>query len=132
MDQIGQYQNQITSLSSLDIKSYERIFKVYYDELDDKKFPFYNILKKIDFPELDTNVLEYYDVLTKTPMTTVSYNIYEDIRSWWIIYLLNKDKFNGPPFWVEGGTQLKYIKPEFRSSIYLDITQNTIFAGRHY
>jgi hypothetical protein len=132
MDQVGKYQNEIISLSALDIKNYERIFKVYYDEIDGKQFPHYNILKKIDFPELDSSVIEYHDVLTRTPMTTVSYDVYGDIRSWWIIYLLNKDKFTGPPFWVEGGTQLKYIKSALRSSIYLDITQNTIFAGRHF
>jgi hypothetical protein len=132
MTEIGKYQNQIPSLSTLDIKSYERIFKVYFESLDDKFFPFYNILKKIEIPELDPSVIDFYDVSTKTPMTTVSYNIYDDINSWWLIYILNKSQFKGPPFWVEGGTRLKYILPELRSFVYLDITQNTIFGGRHF
>ena len=92
----------------------------------------YNILKRIDFPELDSQYIEYYDVPTRTAMTIVSYKIYEDIKSWWILYLLNKDKFEGAPFYVEGGTQLKYIKDEIRSAIYQDITQATVFSGRHY
>lgn len=132
MDQTGQYQNQITSLPPLDIESYERIFKVYYDSYENKEFPYYNILKKIEFPELDSNLTDYHYVLSKTPLTTVSYDIYGDIKSWWILYLLNKDKFTGAPFWVDGGTELKFIKNEYRSLLYNDITQNTIFSGRHF
>jgi hypothetical protein len=131
-DDIGKYQNQIPSLSALDIESYERIFKVYYDSINGKKFPYYNILKKIEIPELDSSVIEFYDVQIRQPLTTVSFNVYGDIRSWWIIYLINKDKFTGVPFWVEGGTQLKVLKTELRTLLYLDITQNTIFGGRHF
>jgi hypothetical protein len=132
MDQIGKYQNQITSLSALPIQSYERIFKVYYDSLENKDFPYYNILKKLEIPETDSSLIEYHDVFARTPMTTVSYDVYGDIRSWWLIYLMNKDKFDGPPFWVDGGTQLKILKTEFRTLLYNDITQNTIYSGRHF
>lgn len=132
MDQTGKYQNDIPSLSSLDLESYERIFKVFKATSENKDFYFYNILKKIEFPELSPDVIEYYVVNTKTPMTTVSYDIYGDIKSWWIIYLLNKELFDGPPFWVEGGTQLKYIRDDLRALIYFDITENTVFGGRHY
>lgn len=128
----GLYRNQITSLSALDITDYERIFKVFKLSLDEKEFYTYNTLKKIEFPELDDTYIEYYEVLSKSALTTISYKIYEDIKSWWILYLLNKDKFNGAPFFVEGGTQLAYIKPSVRGLIYLDITNSTIFGGRHY
>ena len=128
----GEYQNQIPSLSALGVKDYERIFKVFKASTDDKEFYHYNILKKIDFPELDNSVVEFYDVPTRTAMTTISYNIYGDIKSWWILYLLNKDKFTGAPFYVEGGVQLKYISDGLRSSIYDDITQATVFGGRHF
>ena len=132
MDPLGEYQNDIPSLSSLDLESYERIFKVFKETLENKEFYYYNILKKIEFPVLDSDVVEYHVVNTKTPLTTVSYDIYGDIKSWWIIYLLNKEAFDGPPFWVEGGTQLKYIRDELRTLIYNDITQNTVFGGRHF
>ncbi len=132
MDQIGQYQNDIPSLSSLGLESYERIFKVFKDTIENKDFYYYNILKKIEFPDLNSDVVEYHTVNSRTPLTTVSYDIYGDIKSWWIIYLLNKEAFVGPPFWVEGGTRLKYIKNELRTLIYLDVTQNTVFGGRHY
>lgn len=132
MDQIGQYQNNIPSLSTLDIKSYERIFKVFKASEDDKDFYYYNILNKVEFPTIDSQFIEYYDVPARMPLTTVSYKIYGDIRSWWIIYLLNKDKFVGAPFWVEGGVTLRYINDSIRSAIYLDITQATVFNNRHY
>lgn len=132
MTDVGEYRNQIPSLSALDITDYERIFKVFKLSLDDKEFYTYNTLKKIEFPTLDNQYIEYYDVLSRTALTTVSYRIYEDIKSWWILYLLNKDKFNGAPFYVEGGTQLAYVKPSIRGLLYLDITNATIFGGRHF
>lgn len=132
MIELGQYQNTVPSLSALSIKDYERIFKVFKASTDDKEFFYYNILKKIDFPVIDSQYIRYYDVQTRLPMTTVSYNIYGDIKSWWILYLLNKDKFTGAPFYVEGGVQLAYITDTLRGLIYSDITQGTIFGGRHY
>jgi len=132
MDQIGHYQDQIDSLPSLDIEVYERIFKIFKDSIDSKEFYFYNILKKIEFPVLDEDVIGYEDVLVRTPMTTLSHKIYGNIQSWWIIYLLNKEKFDTAPFWVEGGNKIKYILPSVISQIYTDITQSTIFNGRHF
>lgn len=128
----GQYQNQVPSLSALNVKDYERIFKVFKASTDDKEFFYYNILKKIEFPVIDSQYISYYEVRSRMPMTTISYNIYGDIKSWWILYLLNKDKFTGAPFYVDGGTQLAYITDALRGIIYSDITQGTIFGGRHF
>ena len=128
----GHYQNEIPSLSALGQKDYERIFKIFKQSVDDKEFYVYNLLKRIDFPEIDSQFIAYHEVSTRTAMTIVSYQIYEDIKSWWIIYLLNKEKFTGAPFFIEGGTQIKYIKDELRSAIYSDITQATVFSNRHY
>jgi hypothetical protein len=127
----GKYRIDVKDLDPLNITDYERIFKIF-ETGDDKVFYYYNILKKIDFPEISPEFLGTYTPKSRMPMTTISFNIYQDIKSWWIIYLLNKDKFTGVPFWVDGGVELKYILLEFRSLIYQDITQNTIFAGRHF
>jgi hypothetical protein len=132
MEPQGQYQNQIPALSSLDVKRYERIFKVFKDSVDDKEFYHYNILKKLEFPELDESVIGYHKVQARTALSIISYDIYGDIESWWIIYLLNKEHFNGVPFWVEGGVNLKYILPGVLGSLYYDITKSTIFNGRHF
>jgi len=128
----GNYRNEITSLSALDIRDYERIFKVFKESTDNKEFYTYNILKKIEFPEIDSQFIEFYTPTHRTAMSILSYNIYGDLDSWWIIYLLNKDKFEGAPFFVEGGVQVKYITDSLRTSIYSDITNSTIFGGRHF
>jgi hypothetical protein len=127
----GKYRNEISELDPLEITDYERIFKVFTVD-GEKAFYYYNILKKIDFPEISPEFLGETNILSKTPMTTISFNLYGDIKSWWIIYLLNKDVIPTIPFWVDGGTTLKYILPEYRSSIYNDITRSTIFGGRHF
>lgn len=128
----GKYQNEITELNPLDIKDYERIFKIFKESIDNKDFYVYNILKKIEFPEIDSEYIRYYNVSVKTPLSILSYNIYRDIKSWWILYLLNKDKFKGVPFYVEGGTQIKYLVDSIRGLVYLDITNSTEFSNRHY
>lgn len=132
MIQQGQYQNEIKSLSALDLESFERIFKIFEESLDNKDFYVYNILKNIEVPELDSQYIDYYITNSKLPMTILSYNIYGDIKSWWILYLLNKDKFIGAPFYVEGGTIIKYIKNEYRTALYSDITNSTVYGNRHY
>jgi len=128
----GKYRNEIKSLSALDIKDYERIFKVFKQSTDDKDFYTYNILKKIEFPEIDGSFIEFYTPVSRTALSILSYNIYGDMDSWWIIYLLNKDKFEGAPFFIEGGVQVKFIIDPIRTAIYTDITNATVFGGRHF
>lgn len=128
----GNYQNSIPSLSALSLRDYERIFKIFTTSISDKEFYVYNTLNNIEFPEIDSQYIEYYTTPTKLALTILSYKIYGDIKSWWILYLLNKDKFIGAPFYVEGGTQIKFISDSIRTLIYSDITQSTIFSGRHF
>jgi hypothetical protein len=128
----GKYQNEIISLDALGIGDYERIFKVFKQSVDNKDFYTYNILKKIEFPEIDSQYLDFYTPSKKLALSILSYNIYEDMKSWWILYLLNKDKFTGAPFYVDGGVQIKFIIDPVRTLIYDDISNSTIFGGRHY
>ena len=132
MIDVGNYQNEVTSLSSLSIRDYERIFKVFKQSVEDKDFYVYNILNKLEFPEIDNKYIEFYTPNSKMALSILSYNIYEDMKSWWIIYLLNKDKFEGAPFYIDGGVQVKYIKDSLRTLIYQDITNSTVYGGRHY
>jgi len=127
----GNYRIDIDDLDPVAITDYERIFKIFSME-GDKSFYYYNILKKIDFPDISTEFLGEKNIQAKTPMTKISFDLYGDIKSWWIVYLLNKDLFDGAPFWVDGGSTIKYILPEYRSLIYNDITRSTIFGGRHF
>jgi hypothetical protein len=132
MIETGNYQNEISTLDKLSIRDYERIFKVFKSSIDDKDFYSYNILKKIDFPEIDSQYLDFYTPQSKVALSILSYQIYGDMKSWWILYLLNKDKFVGAPFYLNGGIQVKYIKDPIRTLIYDDITNSTVFGGRHY
>jgi hypothetical protein len=93
---------------------------------------FYNILRKIELPEnIQSDLIQYHYVHSRTPLTIVSYDIYKDIKSWWILLLLNKDLIPDL-FWVNGGTQLKYLTEAGRILIYSEITKQVNFYGQHY
>jgi hypothetical protein len=133
MSTLGSYQNDIVNLPKLDLELYERIFKVYNTTGNDKTFQFYNILKKIEMPtNIDSNIVDFYTVQSSIPATTISYRIYQDIRLWWLIYLLNKDVIGSNIFVIPPGTQLKYIKPQFLEIVFNQITNLIVFNGRHF
>lgn len=128
MSDNGKYRNEIENLDNLEITDYERIFKVFKEG----DYYFYNTLNKIEFPTIDDEYLGRYEVKTKSPLTKISYDIYGDIKSWWIVVLLNKELFKDITFVVDGGVVLNYILPPYRSLIYNDITNSTIYSGRHF
>lgn len=133
MDTLGKYQNNISDLKHLDLEHYERIFKVFETVNNDKSFYYYNILKKIQFPEIiNSGIVKFYTTPSILPFTIISYNIYKDIRLWWLLYLINKDKLGSNMFTVPAGTQLKYINPIYLDVIFNQITQLVVFNGRHY
>jgi len=133
MNLLGEYQNNIDELKKLDLENYERIFKVYETLNSDKSFYYYNILKKIQFPDIiNSNIISLYTTPSILPYTTISYNIYRDIRLWWVIYLINKDTINGNIFTAPAGTQLKYVLPQYLGIIFNQITKLIVFNGRHY
>ena len=128
----GKYQDQVKGLPKLPLSRYERIFKVYTEGKDGKQFYFYNILNRMEFPtNIDSNLLDTHIVKSRQALTITSYDIYGDIFSWWIIYLLNKDVI-GNSFFAEGGQQLKYILPSKRGLIYQQMTDATIFNNKHF
>ena len=128
----GKYQDQVKELPNLPLSRYERIFKVYTEGKDGKQFYFYNILNRMEFPtNIESNLLDTHVVKSRQALTITSYDIYGDIFSWWIIYLLNKDVI-GNSFFAEGGQQLKYILPSKRGLIYQQMTDATIFNNKHF
>jgi hypothetical protein len=128
----GKYQDDIEALEPLPLTRYERIFRIYTEGKNGKQFYFYNILNKIEFPDnIDPMLLDLYTVKSREPLTTTSYNLYGDIESWWMIYLLNKPLLKNK-FYAEGGMQLKYIKKTDRALIYQQITDTTAFSNRHF
>ena len=128
----GKYQDEVSALPKLPLNRYERIFKVYSENKDGKEFYFYNILNRMEFPtNIDSNLLDTHVVTARQALTMTSYDVYGDIFSWWIIYLLNKDII-GNSFFAEGGQQLKYILPSKRGLIYQQMTDATIFNNKHF
>ena len=128
----GKYQDDIEALKTLPLTRYERIFRIYTEGKNGKQFYFYNILNKIEFPDnIDPKMLNNYIVKAREPLTTTSHNLYGDIESWWMIYLLNKPLLKNK-FYAEGGMQLKYIKKTHRGLIYQQITDTTAFSKRHF
>jgi len=122
----GKYQDEVPVLPGLPLNRYERIFKLFTQPTNGKEFYFYNILNKMEFPDnIDSSLLDTHIVNSKQALTTTSYDIYGDIHSWWIIYLLNKETI-GNSFFAEGGQQLTFIKPSKRGLIYQQITEATL------
>ena len=128
----GEYQDNIEVLPDVPLSRYERIFRVYTEGKDGKQFYFYNLLNKIEFPtNLDPSLLDTYVVQSREPLTATSYNIYGDIDSWWIIYLLNKNLLK-KKFYADGGQQLTYILADKRGLVYQQITNTTVYNDRHF
>ena len=111
----GKSRNNIKELDTISSELYENIFKVNIATNADKPFYFYNILNKVVFPDnLKPNLFDKQNVLLDTPWTTLSYNLYGTISLWWVIYLLNNPTYI---FLAKGGTQIKYIKPEYIEAV---------------
>ena len=132
----GEYKEDIESLDNieLDVFSYENIFKIHSATSKEKEFYFYNILRKINLPsELDANAISYYSVKTNLPLTTISHEIYDDMRLWWLLFFLNEKTIadNGL-FVISGGTQLRFLRQEYLPVILSQINKFTRYNGRHY
>lgn len=129
---LGKYRTEVTNLSGAEFDRYENIFKLYTQPTNGKEFYFYNILNKIEFPEnMNSQFFDLHIVKGRIPLTTVSYDLYETMHNWWILYLINKQVLKNQ-FYVKGGTQLKFIKPEYLPAIFTEMTNSTIFGNRHF
>lgn len=107
---IGEQQNNIANLPSLDLERYENIFRLYTTTNDNRdSYYFYNIANKVIIPEqLDKEIIAEIDVATPVPWTTLSYKIYGTQFLWWLIVLINKPQ---NIFYADSGISYKYIVP---------------------
>lgn len=130
---IGYYRSELDDIDTLKMNHYDRIFKVYKYTLDNKDFNVYNMMKKLDFGDIDGEFVDSTEIVSDTPLPIIAYNLYSDIKLWWVVYLCNVEVFGGEaPFVVKGSTEIKYIKPEYITLIHDDITDQTIYDNRHY
>lgn len=121
---IGEFQNNITDLPSIDLERYENIFKTFtVDKSNSDRYYFYNILGKISIPkQLNEELLDSIKLNTRLPWTTLSYKIYNTQYLWWLIFLLNKPE---NIFFAEAGIEYKYVLPGYLNLV-LDNIQSQI------
>lgn len=121
---IGNSQNSISDLPSLDIERYENIFKIFTtSKTKDSEYYFYNILNKILIPtQLNEEIIGTIELNTRLPWTTLSYKIYNTQFLWWLIFLINKPK---NIFYADSGLEYKYILPNYVGLV-LDNIQSQI------
>lgn len=113
---IGDFQNNIVDLPSIDLVRYENIFKTFTVEKNkDNIYYFYNILNKINIPQqLNEEIIGTIKLNTRLPWTTLSYKIYNTQYLWWLIFILNKPE---NIFFAEAGIEYKYVLPEFLGAV---------------
>lgn len=98
--------------------NYENIFNVY--QHDD--FYYYNLLKTIIVPEeMDEENFFYYEVRAGETWTSIAYNVYGDVRAWWLICVAN-NIFN-PIEFPKVGLNLKLFTRVVASQILSMINQ---------
>ena len=100
--------NDIKDLTAGEISTlnYENLFNVYTSA--DSQY-FYNILSTVILPnDIDETYFFYYDVRTGDTWTQMSFDIYGDVRAWWLICLAN-NVFN-PTELPKAGSKLKMLK----------------------
>lgn len=121
---IGEFQNNITDLPSIDLERYENIFKTFtVDKTNADRYYFYNILGKISIPkQLNEELLDTIKLNTRLPWTTLSYKIYNTQYLWWLVFLLNKPE---NIFFAEAGIEYKYVLPGYLNLV-LDNIQSQI------
>ena len=109
--------NQIPELPKIPSNRYENIFNVYTVQKDSKDFYFYNINNKIQLPVVIGSEYIKTIVLDRTlPWTILSYQLYDTINLWYLIYILNKHD-SKPAFTANLGDTLVYIDPKFINTI---------------
>ena len=107
METTGEYQKNIPDMEVMSDTKYENIFKVF---LKNDKY-IYNILKTvhINVEKLPNASFTVYKTPVELPWTVLSHNIYGTMDVWWLIYIINKDKFTSPLQLIPGGTSLRIL-----------------------
>jgi hypothetical protein len=116
----GQLQDEIPDLPALGRDRYENIFNVYTTQKNEDSFYYYyNILNKIVIPDtIDENVIGIVTLNRKLPWTTFSFQLYQTMNLWWLLFLLNKPK---NIFVAEAGIEYKYIRQEYIEQVINDL-----------
>jgi hypothetical protein len=112
-------QNTISTLPSLDITRYERLFDVYEDT---DGLYYYNLLQTVNFNQtnLDPSIYSIYTVLPGDSFPFISYKLYKTINLWWLVCSFNN--IHDPTKLPVPSTQLKILNIEFVNNILNNIS----------
>jgi hypothetical protein len=116
----GLRQDDIPTLPDLEQDRYENIFNIYTTKAGtDNLYYYYNILNKVQIPNsLDQRIFDTKKLNRKLPWTTFSYQLYETMNLWWLIFLINKPK---NIFIADAGIEYKYIRREYIDEVITSI-----------
>jgi hypothetical protein len=117
--ELNKIQNEVAELRNLFDNSYEGIFRMYKDQ---DEFYAYNISRTVQFPaELHDDVYYYLTVSGKITWVELSFEVYGDIKLWWLICLVNK--IMNPVKLPESGSVIKILRPDYVPDI-IDAIKN--------
>lgn len=110
--------NDITDIQEkIFFQNYENLFNVYATTDGDY---FYNVLRKVNLPEeLDSRYYSEYIVEPGDTWTLLAYNLYDDVKLWWIICLANS--IQNPLEFPEVGTKLRLLTSSVVQNILMTI-----------
>ena len=116
----GLRQDDIPTLPDLEQDRYENIFNIYTAKAGTENlYYYYNILNKVQIPNsLDQRIFDTIKLNRKLPWTTFSYQLYETMNLWWLIFLINKPK---NIFIADAGIEYKYIRREYIDEVITSI-----------
>lgn len=98
-------------------QEYGNLFNVY---LTDKGNYFYNILKKLNVPDdIDSSYINKYTTQHGDTWPLIAYNIYGDVKLWWIICIINK--IENPLLHPEAGISIKLLTTASAQNILMSI-----------
>lgn len=80
----------------------ENLFSVHTDS---NGYYYYNLMERIVLPELPSSYFQSYTVKYEDMWPTIAYQVYGDIRLWWLITLANN--ITNPTQLPEPGTTIK-------------------------
>ena len=115
-------QNEIKDvvIKKLSAQNLENLFSVF--QKADGQY-FYNILKIVNFPEdIDPTLYTYYETKPKDTWPLIAYNIYKDVRLWWIICSANQ--IVNPVVQPIAGSMLKILTPDIVRTILTQIKES--------
>jgi len=108
---------QIPDSPDVEIGQLENSFPVHTDQ---NGYYFYNLLGKIKMPENEPeSFFDYYTVKDEDQWPNIAWNVYNDVKLWWLVTLANK--VTNPTVAPKAGTKIRVYKVDIAREIVTQI-----------